>query len=1063
MTAFVCLAAGKWLYIVFMAAVFPTGTVTFLFTDIEGSTKLWEEHPEQMRLALARHDALLRDAVVSHGGTIFKSTGDGCAAAFPTAPDALLAVLAAQQALAHEAWPESVQIRVRMALHTGAAELRDGDYFGPPLNRAARLLSAAHGGQVLLSEATQELTRDTLPTGASLKSLGEHRLRDLARPEQVFQLLHPDLPANFPPLRSLDNPQMPNNLPQQVTSFIGREKEMAEVKALLKETRLLTLTGSGGCGKSRLSLQVAADVLEEYAGGVWLVELAPLADPALVPQAVASVLGVKEEAGKSLIESLSDALKPKNLIVVLDNCEHLLEACARLVEALGRSCPHVKVLASSREGLGVPGEQTYRVPSLSLPDPKQKETPESLSQYEAVRLFIERARLAQPEFTVTNQNTPALAQVCYRLDGIPLALELAAARVRSLSVEEINTRLDNRFRLLTGGSRTALPRQQTLRALIDWSYDLLTEPEKILLRRLSVFSGGWSLEAAEQVCAGEDPSGGTIEDWEVLDLLTGLVDKSLALAETQEGHTRYRLLETVRQYARDRLLESGEGEAVRDRHRDYFVAFSEKALQFFNGPQQAFWYAQLDPEHDNLRAVLEWCQSEEEGAQQAGLRLGAALWRFWNVRGRAREGLQWLQEILERDGAKEPTEQRANALNGAGVLAVILHECAAAHRFLDESLLIWRYLGSTEVIHTLQSLGYLALVEGKLTEAQALYEESLQIAQSAGKRRFTLYPLQGLGRVAHSRGDLLKARACYEESVSVAREFGDHSGLIWALDSLAQLMSELGDADAARVLQEENRAIAQQLQSPRVLAETLSHLGYQALIRGQYAQARSLYQQRLEAAKQADNEEQLGWAYFGLGVLAQYEGDYARAQPLFEEALRLFHQAGVEFAWAQADIAWYASWHRSQDARALRSTLEKALAHLQAIDHATAVPWIQCHLAWVVQEEGDLSLAGTLLREALSSRSRFREQERIIWCLIGLARVLRAQGRVEQTIRLRGALESVLERVGFVLPLALQEEQEQVTAETRSLAGSEAAERLRDEGRLMTQEEAITSALAAVG
>ena len=507
----------------------PTGTVTFLFTDIEGSTKLWEQHPDAMRSAHARHDVLLRSAVEQHHGHVVKTTGDGIHAAFATAPEAIAAVLSIQRALRAEPWDPQVPISVRMGLHTGIAEERGGDYYGGALNRAARLMAAGYGGQVLLSAATQELVRDHLPDEVGLRDLGQHRLKDLGRAEQVFQLQHPSLSADFPPLRSLDNPDLPNNLPQQVTSFIGRETQVAEVKALLGKTRLLTLTGAGGAGKTRLSLQVAADLLD--GDGVWLVELAALTDPALVPQAVADVLGVKEQAGQPIQRTLVDWLKAKCLLLVLDNCEHLVAACASLAADLLRACPGVHILASSREALNVSGEQTYRVPSLSLPDPKQVQTVESLSQFEAVRLFIERAQAVQASFAVTSGNAPAVAQVCFHLDGIPLALELAAARVRSLSVDDINARLDQRFRLLTGGSRVALPRQQTLRGLIDWSYDLLTEPEKTLLCRLSVFAGGWTLAAAEGVC-----SGGDIEDWEVLDLLTGLVDKSLVVYE--EGGRR---------------------------------------------------------------------------------------------------------------------------------------------------------------------------------------------------------------------------------------------------------------------------------------------------------------------------------------------------------------------------------------------------------------------------------------------------------------------------------------------------------------------------------------------
>jgi class 3 adenylate cyclase/energy-coupling factor transporter ATP-binding protein EcfA2 len=479
----------------------PFGTVTFLFTDIEGSTTLWEAQPEEMRLAVARHDSLIRDAITAARGHIFKTVGDAFCAAFATAPEAVSAVLAAQLAMVSEPWAEGTPIKVRMALHTGAVEFRDEDYFGQPLNRTARLLAIGHGGQTLVSGVAYDLCRDNLPESVMFRDLGEHRLKDLGRLETVFQLLHPDLPDDFPPLRSLNNPELPNNLPQQTTSLIGREKAVEEVKSLVETNHLVTLTGSGGCGKTRLSVQVAADLLDGTGDGVWLVELASLSDPNLVPQAVANVLGAKEEPGKSISQTLVEWLKKKNLLLVLDNCEHLLEECAKVADAIIRSCPGVKILASSREALGITGEQSYRVPSLETPDPKQTYTIERLSQFASAQLFIDRARMARLDFEITNANAPALVSLCHHLDGIPLAIELAAARVRALSVEEINDRLHDRFRFLTGGSRTALPRQQTLRALIDWSYDLLSEKEQTMLRRLSVFSGGWTLEAAESVCS----------------------------------------------------------------------------------------------------------------------------------------------------------------------------------------------------------------------------------------------------------------------------------------------------------------------------------------------------------------------------------------------------------------------------------------------------------------------------------------------------------------------------------------------------------------------------------
>ncbi len=500
----------------------PRGTVTFLFTDIEGSTKLWQQFPDAMPAALARHHEILNSAIQAHNGYVFQIIGDAFCAAFATAFDGLDAALDAQRALRDELWGETGAIRVRMALHTGAAEVRAGEFTsgeyvsGITLSRAARLLSAGHGGQILLSSPSAELVREQLPQNTALRDMGAHRLKDLVQPQQIFQILASDLAQEFPALKTLD--ALPNNLPIQLASFIGREKEIKEISEMLAASagveshsviRLLTLTGAGGSGKTRLSLQVAAEVIDEFEKGAWFVDLSPISDPTLVPNAVMSALELREVAGRAPRDALTDYLRAKNLLLILDNCEHLIEACAQLAHHLLTQCPNLKILATSREALGIPGEITYPVPPLTPPNPDERRTTNDeeyarrIAQYDAVRLFIERALAVQPNFAVTNANAPAIAQICFRLDGISLALELAAARIKLFSPEQIAARLDDRFRLLTGGSRTAIPRQQTLRAAIEWSYSLLSDAERVLFRRLAVFAGGWTFEAAEAVCSDE--------------------------------------------------------------------------------------------------------------------------------------------------------------------------------------------------------------------------------------------------------------------------------------------------------------------------------------------------------------------------------------------------------------------------------------------------------------------------------------------------------------------------------------------------------------------------------
>ena len=544
----------------------PTGTVTFLFTDIEGSTRLWETHHAAMQRALVQHDAILRDVIEAHGGYLVKSTGDGVLGAFTIATDAVTACLAAQRALSGRAW-DGLSIKSRMALHSGTAEQRDGDYYGPALNRAARLMAAGHGGQILLSLATEELVRDHLPVSVALRDMGERRLKDLIRPERVFQVIASDLPADFPPLKTLD--ARPNNLPAQVTPFIGREGAIRDIKERLSrdKVRLLTLSGVGGTGKTRLALQGAADLVDEFEHGVFFVPLAALSDPALVLSAIAQTFDVREAAGQSLRDQLKDYLREKEILLVLDNFEQVVDAAPDVSDLLS-AAPRLKVLVTSREILRLSGETDYPVSPLSLPDPKQLPPLHVLTQYEAVALFVERAVAVKPEFSVTNENAPAVAEICHRLDGLPLAIELAAARVRVLPPHKMLTELSHRLSFLTGGARDLPARQQTLRSAIDWSHDLLAADEQKLFRRLAVFVGGCTLEAIESVCNLES-------DLPVLETVESLIDKSLVNATDAHGEPRFEMLETIREYARERLVAAGDDERVRDQHLGYFLALAE--------------------------------------------------------------------------------------------------------------------------------------------------------------------------------------------------------------------------------------------------------------------------------------------------------------------------------------------------------------------------------------------------------------------------------------------------------------------------------------------------------
>jgi predicted ATPase/class 3 adenylate cyclase len=777
---------------------------TYLFTDVEGSTRLWEQEPERMRQALARHDAITRAAVDGNRGVVVKMSGDGAHSAFEDPLDALAATLELQRKLADPVATNGIPLRVRCGIHTGVSERRDDDFFGPAVNRAARIMSIAHGGQVLLSEAAAALVRGRLPAGVTLRDLGAARLRDLSSVEHVYQVVHPELRESFPALRSLE--ATPNNLPQQATTFIGREREIDDARTALGAARLLTLLGAGGIGKTRLSLQVAADVLEDYPDGVWFVELAPLTDERLVPQAVASILGVKEEAGRQVSEALVKHVADRRLLLILDNCEHVVQACAVLAEQLLRSGLNVRILASSREPLRVSGEVTFPVPALAVPAVQDPIAVEPLAQYPAVRLFVDRAAAARPQFMLTEENARAVAEICQRLDGIPLAIELAAARARALSVENIAARLSDRFHLLTSGNRTALPRQQTLRALIDWSYDLLGEKERIMFRHLAVFAGGWTLEAAEAVGAG-----GGVDEGEVVDLLTDLVDKSLVMVEVDGG--RYRLLETVRQYAQERLNESGDGDQVRTRHLAYYLAFAETARPELIGPEQGAWLPRLDLERENFLSAHAWCGYTEDGAE-LGLRLASAVKPYWLNRGLLGLGYRITLEALAHAGAQERSLTRCRGLSNAGQLGYFMGRYGEARGYLEESLAIAREIGDKgRVALVLQPLGMAALGQGDVATARTHLEEALDLARELGNKREIAAAINALAQLHRMEGDLQTAAPLYEAFLALARELGDRDTVAIGLLNLAMVAIGSGSRHLARRMLLEVLAIAEEIGS----------------------------------------------------------------------------------------------------------------------------------------------------------------------------------------------------------------------------------------------------------
>jgi predicted ATPase len=856
-----------------------------------------------MGIALAAHDSLLRTAVEHRDGTVIKTTGDGMVAAFDRAESAVIAALEGQQALDRHAWPATGRLRVRMAIHSGSAEIRDGDFFGPALNRVARLLAIGHGDQVLVSATTAALVADGPPETFELIDRGEHRLRDLDRPEHVYQLVAPGLRRDFPPLRTTS--EHPTNLRPQVTSFVGRERELADLGRMLATSRLTTLVGVGGTGKTRLALQAAADAHDRYRDGAWLVELAPVGDPELTVAEIARALAVQQQAGQPAIDTITDYLRSKELLLLLDNCEHLIGAAADVVHRLLGNCPALRVLATSREPLGVEGEAVFAVPSLALPalDEEQDvhravddEQVKRADQSEAVRLFVERATATLPTFALDRSNVRAVVEICRRLDGIPLALELAAARVNVLSADEIAQGLGDRFRLLTGGRRTAVPRQRTLQALIDWSWDLLEEEDRRLLRRLAVFAGGWTLDAAAAVtfgdAGGEDGaaarSGDGVARFATIDGLGRLVDRSLVVAD-HAGSTRYRMLETIRQYAADQLSTSGETVPLRDRHLRFFRGLALDAERGLDSEESPAWLRRLDAEIDNVRSALDWAFGTRP---EAGLETCVSLIRYWQARTMGSEGhdriiqaVDLVRALPEPDSAPARLvrlSRLARALSGAAVLASMggrpatlpLGEeaLAAARASADpvavaDALNVWMSLfanapadsgvdwhpAADEAVNIATDLGdwgrlarielSVAMVEARFDPAAAerRLERATEAARRSGNPFEIAYLAQARGRVASMAGRLAEAQGWFRESQAQFHAIGDRRFELSAQSELGHALRRDGRIEEAEAEYRHSIQGWQRSGNRGAVAHQLESFALLALARGEGLRAARLF------------------------------------------------------------------------------------------------------------------------------------------------------------------------------------------------------------------------------
>jgi predicted ATPase/class 3 adenylate cyclase len=878
-------------------------TLTFLFTDIEGSTALLQRLGEDdYAQVLTRHHALIRSALAAHDGREVDTQGDAFFAVFSSPRGCVAAVLEMQQAMAAHAWPGGEQVRVRMGIHCGEAARTAAGLVGLEVHRAARVAAVGHGGQVLVSEAAAVLVRDGLPPGAALADLGSHRLKDLGRPEQVFQLQAAGLPARFPPLRSLGNPALPNNLPAQLSAFIGRDREVAEVRALVESARLVTLTGAGGCGKTRLGLQVAAALLDGSGDGVWLAELAAVTNEDAVPAAISRALRLAAQPARPALEALLDALALQDVLIVVDNCEHLIGGCAKTAEAIVWRCPKVHLLATSREPLGIGGETIYRVPSLSLPGPCEAGLPAAGSS-DAVALFADRARASGVALAAEEQAGPLVVSVCRRLDGMPLAIELAAARLRSMSLAELHDRLDQRFRLLTGGSRTAVERQQTLRATVGWSYSLLTGAEQLLLGRLSVFAGGFGLDAAEAVCGSGD-----LDVLEVADLLGSLVDKSLVVAEPAGGTLRYRLLETIRLFAAERLAEAGgEAAAVAVAHRAHFLSLAETAAAYLTGPEQGRWLARLDADQANLRRAAEHAAGRPDGTALV-LRLGVALDRYWRARSRQQESFGLLVPVLRRPDARADPALFGAALVTAARAASRI-DGATARQLAEQAVHVTCQLGDERLLSRALALLCAAhCLVGQVETGRPFGQESVERARRLGDDVLLPESLLGiLGTIDPARSGPL-----FAEAIACTERSGDHLiNSIWHSNAGAAAEGA-GDLPAARAHLKAAAQAAQQIGWENALLP--AGLGFLLRAEGDPGGARSALEASLRIGRRNGDNWSMAEAILGLACLAGDAGDWDRAAALHGVAQAFLDRTGNPW--------------RGFDARDRRDSLDQVRAHL---------------------------------------------------------------------------------------------------------------------------------------
>jgi predicted ATPase/class 3 adenylate cyclase/Tfp pilus assembly protein PilF len=1057
------------------AEQYASGTFTFLFTDIEGSTRMWEETPDLMSQALSLHDAVLSRTFSEHSGHVFKTVGDAFCVSFSQPDSAIEAAQDAQIALAGIE-RDDIKIRARIGIHTGPAEVRGNDYFGPTVNRVARIRDAGHGGQVLLSQSTVDSLGGELPDGLDLRDMGSHRLKDLAEQLPLYQLVGPHLERDFPPLRTLDARK--NNLPTQLTAFIGREEEMRRITEPLRDSaRLLTVTGTGGCGKTRLALQGAGEIVEAFEHGVWFVPLASVTAPDLFASEIAQTLNLREDPRKSVFDVVCEYLEDKSALLVLDNFEQITQSAPMVGKILQR-CPRTKCLVTSREPLRISGEQIYEI--------------EPLIRSHSVQLFCDRARLVKPDFGLADENRDDIFKICERLDGMPLAIELAAARIRALSPSQILTRLERSLKLLTGGARDAQARHQTLRAAIDWSYELLSEEERELFAVLSVFAGGFTLDAAEAVCCDcVDAFGGVIS----------LHEKSLLKREKEGAEERFYMLQTIREYAAERLKVSGKEPELLRLHAEFFTDLAESLEPEIRGPQQREILNRLGAEAENLR--LAYKTADEAQDEQSVSRLALALHHFWIVRGLTVEGHakieraeQMAKETGDRAalgkllnaaalvhhhlgeyaeagriynealGINREAAQRqalADSLSGAGWWAANKGDTEEGRRLISEAVSIAEEIGAGSLAaRSLCDLGESYYHDGRYAQARAQFEQALERARKIGDKRVESISLQWLSDIAQIEGEIDAAREHTLAALQIDRELGNLRSTAWAIDQLAVLALQTGDFARAEELAQQALEIHREVGNSVGINESLARLGKVAQSRGDYGKAEDLLSQALESDRKLDDQAGIATDLIELGALLTCEGDYPRARQALTEAEGIQAELDNKSGLASARTRLGLLAHHEGDAGGAEEYLTETLALNRELSAKAQIAESLLGLARVHLAAGNLAQASQEAREAIELHRKLQDRPGLCLAVAVAAGILAGSGRLREAALCSAYAQHLTKRIGFAPPPAFRQAHERVASEIGAELGDQLWQEIEGQARELEPDQAARAAVEAL-